>query len=114
MLRQTDNLLVQCGVASELCKHLHQVTACCEQQSAWLQDPNDFVDGEVLPTLEGGNLTVFVDIINGTKQITIVSPGSEGTIVTPPQYACHVSHAVTTLTVVVLLLYACLLPKDIS
>ena len=54
------------------------------------------MDGEVLPTLEGGNLTVFTETVNGAEQITIISPGSEGTIITPPQYACHVSLAAAT------------------
>ena len=61
-----------------------------------MQDPSSFVDDEVLPTLEGGNLTVVLDEVNGTETVTVISPGSEGTIVTPPQYACNVSPSACT------------------
>lgn len=48
------------------------------------------------PALQPGapsddNITVRVNVINGTEMVSLFSYGTIVTIITPPQYACNVS-----------------------
>lgn len=49
----------------------------------------------VLPTLlDSANLTIMADEVNSTEVVTVVSYGSEATVVTPAAYACNVSQPI--------------------
>ena len=41
--------------------------------------------------LSGANLTISTETVNNTETVTVISYGSEATIVTPAAYACNVS-----------------------
>ena len=59
---------------------------------AVLQTLGSFVDGSVLPTfLEGTNVTIATETVNGTETVMVDSYGADTTIVTPAAYACNVS-----------------------
>lgn len=50
------------------------------------------MDMITLPTLlTGANLTIMTDEVNSTEVVTVMSFGSEATIVTPASFACNVS-----------------------
>ena len=49
------------------------------------------MDGDMLPTLQGDNLTVAVDMIANNSYYTVEGAGSAATIVGAPIYACNVS-----------------------
>ena len=54
----------------------------------------DDVDTITLPTLlENANLTIMADEVNSTEVVTVMSYGSEATVVTPAAYACNVSQS---------------------
>ena len=57
-----------------------------------LQNLGSFTDGSVLPTfLEGTNVTIATETVNGTETVMVDSYGAETTIVTPAAFACDVS-----------------------
>lgn len=57
-----------------------------------MQNLDDFQSGQLLPTFNSSTqLSVLAEEMNGRKRVIIQSPGSAGTIVTPPNYACNVS-----------------------
>ena len=43
--------------------------------------------------LENANLTIMADEVNSTEVVTVMSYGSEATVVTPAAYACNVSQS---------------------
>ena len=50
------------------------------------------MDMITLPTLlTDANVTIMADEVNSTEVVTIMSFGSEATVVTPASYACNVS-----------------------
>lgn len=49
----------------------------------------------VFPTLlDNANVTIMADEVNSTEVVTVVSYGSEATVVTPAAYACNVSQPI--------------------
>lgn len=68
--------------------------ACCASGTDQLMHVRlqNNMDDITLPTLlENANLTIMTDEVNSTEVITVVSYGSEATVVTPAAYACNVS-----------------------
>ena len=72
--------------------------------SVYLQTIDDFEDGQNLPTLLtptlDDNLTVIVATIDNQTQIVISSFGTDVRIVTPPAYACNVSHCAVSIVAI--------------